>query len=136
MTKTRVLCVDDVPEIAALICDEIDRQPDMTCVESMNDATNILDRLRSHRADVLVLDFAMSGPDSLDVISAVSAHAGFCRVIAYSGFDDQRISDAVYGAGGWGFVSKHEPHQALIDAIRSVMNDRTVFPSRGAVRED
>lgn len=130
MKKTRVLCVDDIPEIATLLCEAIDREPDMTCVESLNDNKGLVERIHAHHADVLVLDYTMPGLDSLDVIADVVTRADRCRVIAYSGFDDPAICDAVFEAGGWGFVSKHEPHPTLINAIRAVMCDRTVFPTK------
>jgi DNA-binding NarL/FixJ family response regulator len=62
-----VICVDDDPDILRLLALSVSAQPDFTLVATTGDATEVLDLLRRHRPDVVVLDHGL-GAEGKSVI--------------------------------------------------------------------
>jgi DNA-binding NarL/FixJ family response regulator len=118
--RTRVLCVDDSADIGRMVTRFIRAQPDMESVGTLDSAEGLVNECIQRRPDILVLDLTMPGPDPLGAIRALTARLPSCRVIAYSGHDDQQTSDQVFGAGAWELVSKNGEPDGIITAIRRV----------------
>jgi len=122
--RTRVLCVDDSPDLADMLARLVGASPDMINVGTLGSAERIVEEVILHRADVVVLDLTMPGPDPLAAIGLLAKHAPKCRVIAFSGFDDPGTRQAVRCAGAWDLVSKRGEPNDIIVAIRRVAGQR------------
>lgn len=62
-----VMCVDDDPDVLDLLRVAVGNEPDFTLVAATGDATQVLDLLRRHRPDVLILDHGL-GAEGRSVI--------------------------------------------------------------------
>lgn len=116
--RTRVLCVDDSPDMAEMLVRLMRAQPDLEDAGALDSAEGIVDEVVRRRADVVVLDLTMPGPPPLGAIRAIADHVPSCRVIAYSGYDDPGTREAARRAGAWELVSKHGEPGDIIAAIR------------------
>ncbi len=129
---TRVLCVDDRPDVAAAMRLIIQSDLSMTCVGCLSSADNLLTEVRGRdpRPDVVVLDATMPGRDPMDAMRELAAECPSTRTIIYSGHGDQEFIDRAMEAGAWGCVSKDAEPSALLQAVRDVAEGRGVWPGR------
>ena len=115
-----VLCADDNTDIADLMLIALNRQPDMRCAGVVTDAADLPATVAKTKPEVLVLDLRMPGINALEFVRRLHAAQPETRVIVYSGYDDRETIDHAIEAGAWGFVSKHEDLNDLLEAIRKV----------------
>ena len=131
---TRVLCVDDSPDIAALCQRLVEVEADMECAGVLESADALVETVLAQRVDVVLLDLTMPGKDPLMAVREVAVAAPKCRVLAFSGYDDAVRVDAFVEAGGWGLVSKDSDPGAIIEAIRRVARGEFVRQDSEHVR--
>lgn len=134
LPKIRVLCVDDSRDIATVLRQCIDREPDMECVGTPNSADDLVNQVNERRPDVMLLDVTMPGKNPLAVLrqlGAAEAHGRRgVRVIVFSGHNDQEIMDRAAQAGACGFLSKDAEVPLILRAIRETAeraDDNTSF---------
>jgi DNA-binding NarL/FixJ family response regulator len=125
---TKVLCVDDSPDIGGLCRRMIDAEPDMACVGVLTRADELVDHVIQTRADIVVLDLTMPGKEPLEAVRELTEAAPWCRVLAFSGHDDHQLLMTVSEAGAWGLVSKGMDPGRLTKAIRQVAGGEFVRP--------
>ena len=124
--RIRVLCVDDAKEIADLYAGIIRRELDMDCAGTLSSADELVDEVKRSKVDVVLLDRMMPGKPPLEAVRELAQSAPDCRVIVYSGYDDQETIYAALQAGVWGYVSKHSEPDQVLEAIRKVANGEVV----------
>jgi DNA-binding NarL/FixJ family response regulator len=116
----KVLCVDDNPDIAMLMEMAVNAQADMQSAGCVHTAEQLQQHVKRTRPDIVVLDLSMPGKDPLEVVQQMGESCPETRVIMYSGYDDLASRDAAIDAGAWGFVSKHNDMDELVNAVRRV----------------
>lgn len=127
-TRVRVLCVDDSPDIARMLARIIGGEPDLEDAGVLHSAQGIVDKVLRRRVDVVVLDLTMPGPDPIAAIRALAERVPACRVIAFSGYDDDQTRDEVRRAGAWGLVSKSGEPGDIVTAIRRATKSGPIRP--------
>jgi DNA-binding NarL/FixJ family response regulator len=118
--RTRVLCVDDSVDLVVMLARMINGQPDLENVGGMASADGLSDEVERRRPDVVVLDLNMPGSPPLAAIRELAVRAPQCRVITYSGHDDDATICAALDAGAWEHISKNRDPFDILHAIRRV----------------
>ncbi|MBF0332864.1 MAG: response regulator transcription factor [Alphaproteobacteria bacterium] len=118
MTVVNVLCVDDNPMIADALAARLALEPDMALVGSLSDAQPLLDAVGRVNPDIVLLDVDMPGRDPFEVVEELRTRQPLVRVVMFSGHLRGELIDRAVEAGAWGYVSKNEGTEAIIDAIR------------------
>lgn len=123
---TRVLCVDDNPDMTAALRLIIGSDPSMVCVGCLASASDLIAEVRRLHPppDVLILDATMAGTDPFTAMKELAAECPGTRAIIYSGHDDPSFVERAVNAGAWGCVSKHEEPEAIVRAVREVAAGR------------
>ena len=116
----RVLCVDDHAFLAEGLRSKISLEADMEYVGWLPDATDLFKNATERKADVVTLDIEMPGPDPFEALSEVQRRAPEIRVIVLSAYVRDRYLDAAVEAGAWGFLSKADDPDTIVQAIRRV----------------
>lgn len=116
----RVLCVDD----NRLIADAMERrfalESKMVWVGWAGDTISAVDAIRKSRPTIVMLDIDMPGCDSFALLRELTASVPEVRVLMFSGhIRADYINQAVEG-GAWGYVSKNEAMEEILNAIRRV----------------
>lgn len=127
---TRVLCVDDSRDMTAVMQLMIDAEPQMECVgclHSANDLAKVARRLNPP-PDVVILDATMPGKNPLASMAELAAEFPTIRTIILSGHDDAAFVQRAIDAGAWGCVSKREPPDAILRAVREAANGHARRP--------
>ncbi len=119
--RLRVLLVDDQPLFRKALASLINSQFDMTVVGETEDGQEALDRVRSLRPDIVVMDVNMpraSGPDGVRAIR----QAGFdTRIVMLTiSEDDDDLFESIK-AGANGYLLKNVRPEVLFEDLRGVM---------------
>ncbi|GAA1610317.1 response regulator [Actinoplanes couchii] len=127
----RVLVVDDQPMIRAGIHAILDSQTDMSVVGEAENGRVAVDRARSLRPDVVLMDVRMPELDGLAATRQILGATGPTpRVLMLTTFD---IDDYVYEAlraGASGFLLKDSEPEELMRAVRVVTNSEALLSPR------
>jgi DNA-binding NarL/FixJ family response regulator len=126
-TKTRpatVLIVDDHELVRRGLREMIGREPDLSVCDTVADAPQVMARLREIQPDLVLVDLTLQDGDGLELIKQIQATHPEVRVLVVSMHDENLYAERSIRAGAMGFVSKNEPAEAIIDAIRDVLHGR------------
>ncbi|WP_033345874.1 response regulator [Catenuloplanes japonicus] len=127
----RILVADDQPMIRAGVRAILDSQPDMSVVGEAENGRQAIDRARSLRPDVILMDVRMPELDGLAATrEVVGAAPDGPRVLMLTTFD---IDDYVYEAlraGASGFLLKDSEPEELMHAVRVVAKSEALLAPR------
>ena len=118
--KTTVLVVDDSGDLATILAMLLNSEADITCIGTISSADTLVDTVLEMKPDVVLLDLTMPGRNPLDAMSETAERAPHSRFIVHSGYDDLPRIERAIDRGAWGFVSKHDGPQRVVEAVRTV----------------
>jgi DNA-binding NarL/FixJ family response regulator len=128
-TRTlRVLVVDDHAAVRAGVQAVLAREPDLQPIGGASSADQALDKTRSRRPDVAVVDHRLEAGDGLTLTRQLKALPDPPAVILYSAHVDAALTVAAVVAGSDGVVAKGADADDLCEAIRFVASGRTARP--------
>lgn len=99
----------------------------MACVGTLPRADDLGVTLSNTPSDVVLLDLSMPGKDPIAALREISASYPQTRVIIFTGHSERERVDLAFDAGAWGYVSKSQPTERLIQAIRGVTEGEVVL---------
>ncbi len=76
---------------------------------------------------MLLLDLNMPGPSPIETVAALRELCPATRVLVLTAYDDDAYVRAVVAAGAAGYVLKDDATEAVVRAIRTVMEGDTWF---------
>lgn len=120
----RVLCVDDHAFLAEGLRSKISLEPDMEFVGWLQDATHLIPEAKERQADVVTVDVEMPGPDPFDAIRELHRRHPEIKAIVLSAYVRDRYVDAAVEAGAWGYISKGDDPDHIVQAIHRVVQGR------------
>ncbi len=122
----RVLLVEDSPEDAELLCDQLLESGLKAAFERVENEQGLREALERFRPDIVLSDLSMpgfSGHDALAIVRAGSAHMPFIFV---SGTMGEETAVAALHEGANDYIIKHNPTRlpsAVARAIREARNE-------------
>jgi DNA-binding NarL/FixJ family response regulator len=120
MPPIRVMCVDDSPDVRVVLRSLINHTPDLECVGTLASSDHLADEIRSHGADVVVLDLVIPGCDPLGEVREARKAGSDARIIMFTGNDDCVTIEESLGAGAEACVVKAGDPRRLLDTIRRI----------------
>jgi signal transduction histidine kinase len=118
MPTTVLLC--DTPDEVSLLQYHLLREAPDLVVEVTTDAVRAVDAVVRARPDVVVCEPDLDALAPGELIRRLRATSPTTKIVARSAFADaDRVATAL-GAGASAFLTKAEPHEAVVAAIRSV----------------
>lgn len=93
----------------------------------------LLDKIYSQKADVLVMDINMPCKDGIDVLKEFAQKGFPCHVIVLSSYDDVKLIKEVIQLGAKGYLTKQCASENIIDAITCVSKGEEYYSK--AIRE-
>ncbi len=94
-------------------------EDDMDVIGEVDDGLRVEQAARELQPDVVVMDYEMSGCNGAEAADSLRASNAGTRVVMLSIHDGATVRDAATAAGVVAFVSKHEPSERLVEAIRA-----------------
>jgi DNA-binding NarL/FixJ family response regulator len=121
VTKRKVFIVDDHPIVRQGLVQLVDGEPDLAVCGHGDDAYQSLAGIRSVRPDLVLLDVSLKGADGLELLKEIKAFDADLRVLMLSMHDESLYAERALRAGANGYIMKQEAPQALLAAIRKVL---------------
>ncbi len=121
-TSIRVVVLDDHAIVRRGVEAHLAQTPGLELVAVFAHSRDLLTWLGAHRADVILLDYAL-GPgeiDGLNLIRLIRSRHPACRILMSSAFDAAATVALALRAGASGFFGKQQDLGELTGAIRTV----------------
>ena len=116
----RVVVVDDQTLVRRGICSLLDLSPDIQVVKECQQGLELIEWLRQHQADVVLLDLRMPVCDGVRTLKQMAEQALSTPVIILTTFDDDEWVLASMEAGAKGYLLKDVELDTLVAAIKTV----------------
>jgi DNA-binding NarL/FixJ family response regulator len=124
----RLALLDDHPVVLRGLRRLLEPAGDVEVVAAAGDAATLARALDGRRADILITDYDPARGDALALCRRVKSRRATPRVLLYTAYASPALALAARAAHADGLVDKSEPAAVLLDAIRRIANDETVFP--------
>ena len=116
----RVLSVDDHPLLREGIAALVNAESDMKLVAEATNGQEAIEKFRSHRLDVTLMDLQMPALNGIDAIIGIRSEFPNARVIVLTTYaGDVQVLRALK-AGARGYILKGHVRRELLDTIRAV----------------
>lgn len=121
MKKTiRILCVDDHAFLVEGLNARFALERDFEIVGRLATADNLAEEVKKMRAQIVLLDIEMPGPDPFDALADLRRQNEDVKVIILSAYIRDHYIEAAYKAGAWGYFCKSDEMDAIVGGIRKV----------------
>ena len=116
----RLLIADDHPIVREGVRRIVQDCPDMEVVGEAVDGNDLLTKLSSIKADVLLLDISMPGPGFLSIMERIRAEHPATQVLVLSVHSEVEYAFRALRAGVAGYLTKDHSPTELAEAIRRI----------------
>jgi DNA-binding NarL/FixJ family response regulator len=124
----RVLTVDDHAILRQGIAALVNGENDMKLVAEASDGQEAIDKFRSHRPDVTLMDLQMPALNGIEAIIGIRSEFPDARVIVLTTYTgDVQVLRALK-AGARGYLLKAHVRRELLDTIRAVHSGQRRIP--------
>jgi DNA-binding NarL/FixJ family response regulator len=120
----RILVVDDHELVRVGMAQMVRRQPNWEVVGEADDAAAAMQLARETRPNVALVDLRLASGDGLELIKQFKAAFPEIRSLVSSMQEERLYAERALRAGALGYISKQEPVQQLIVAIRRVLEGK------------
>ena len=125
----RILLVDDHLVLRAGLKALLDAETDMRVVGEASTGEEAIEKTKTLRPDVIVMDLSMPGMGGLEATRRI-AEGGAARVLVLTMHSEEEYLLPVLEAGGSGYVRKTSADEDLTNAIRTVARDEVfLYPN-------
>jgi two-component system NarL family response regulator len=120
----RIVLVDDHKMFRETLRIPLELEKDMQVVAEAGTGAELLDKLPTVDADILILDVGLPDMNGIAVARQVSERQPGIKIIALSGFTDRIFVEEMMKAGARAFVAKSAGADELVFAVRAVAAGR------------
>ena len=124
--RYKVLLVDDHPWSAAAWPTSSPTSPTWKSVAKPRTWPKPCRRLARVRPDMVVIDLSLRSGHGIDLIEKIKVHDPRIKTLVSSMHDETLFAERVLQAGAMGYITKQEPPEALVRAIRQVLRGQTL----------
>lgn len=118
--RLRIVVADDNADLARVLGDVIDGEPDLACVARVGAADRVVAVVRESSADVLLLDVRLHGGTGLELLEQIRRDLPAVRVLVFSGYARPELEEEARRRGAAGFVAKSGDLDGLLATIRTL----------------
>ena len=93
---------------------------DLDVIDEAADGTEVMQRVREHEFDVLMLDLSMPGRSGMELIKLVHVEKPRLRILVLSMHQELQYAVRAIKSGASGYLSKETAPALLVHAIRKV----------------
>ncbi|MFZ2323962.1 MAG: response regulator transcription factor [Ignavibacteriaceae bacterium] len=115
-----ILIADDHPIVRRGLREIIEDEPDMKIECEAASASEVIDNLRKHNIDVVLLDISMPGKSGLDLIWDLKKEFPDKPILVLSAMSEEIYAKRAIKSGALGFMNKESAPELLVEAIRKV----------------
>lgn len=129
----RILSVDDHPLLRKGIATLVNAESDMKLVAEASNGEEAIEKFRSHRPDVTLMDIQMPGLNGIETIHQIQKEFPNARIIILTTYTGDAQVVRALKAGARAYLLKRQVHRELLDTIRAVHAGQRRIPQEIAV---
>ena len=118
----KVVIVDDHPAIRDGLIHRLSVYPEFTVCGEAADLPEALQVISATAPDVAVIDIGLKQGDGLDLVKRLKARDCQAKLLVWSLQSDTVYAERALRAGAVGYIRKDEATDAIVEAIRSVLD--------------
>lgn len=126
-TGLRILLVDDHALVRNMLAQRLEQDAEFTVVGTADNAEQGLAQAIEHQPQVVLMDIDMPGMICFEAAKKISQVLPDVRMIFLSAYTHDHYIDQALKVGAMGYLTKGEPPERVIEAIRDVWNNRAFF---------
>lgn len=119
--RARVLVVDDHPAICDAMEFYLSRTEDLELVGTAKTILEAMRAIEQSLPDAVVVDLTLGDQNGLDLLERIRDRHPGLATIAWTAHQDLHYAERALRAGARGFVTKNEPGNAIVRAIRTAL---------------
>jgi DNA-binding NarL/FixJ family response regulator len=128
--KLRILIADEQSLFREAVKVVLSAEGDLMVVAEAHDGLQAVAEAQRTQPDVALLDASLPNCDGIRATQLILERVPTCRVIVFSGQEDERVLLEAMEAGASGYLSKEAPLADLINAARAVHRGEALVPPR------
>ncbi|MBX7246343.1 MAG: response regulator transcription factor [Candidatus Sumerlaeaceae bacterium] len=117
----RLLIADDHPVIRRGLKEILSEQSGMEVVAEASNAAEVLEQVRKHKLDVVLLDITMPGRSGIDALRDIKHEYPKLPVLMLSIHPEDQYAVRVLKNGASGYLTKESAPEELVNAIHKVV---------------
>jgi DNA-binding NarL/FixJ family response regulator len=125
-----IVLADDHALVREAVRGRLDSEADLTVVAVASNADEAASEALRLKPDVVLMDIDMPGLICFDAARTIKTQCPDTRIIFLSAFAYDRFIENTLAVEASGYVTKDEPPEAVIQAIRSALSGLTYFSPR------
>ena len=122
--RRRIVIVDDHPVLRRGLAALIESEPDLAVCGEAATCREALEVIRESRPDLAIVDLALGEEDGLGLIKYLRARHPEIPALVLSMHDESVYAERALKAGAQGYVTKQQLDEALLTAIRRVLDGK------------
>ena len=126
----RILVADDHAIVREGLRQLLNNQPDMEVVGEAEDGREAIEKAKSLRPDVTVLDIAMPRLSGLEAVRLIKEAVPNTQIVVLSMHKKEAYVHQVLASGALGYVLKASPSSDVLEAIRAVYRGEYFLSSK------
>ena len=131
-TPIRVLLADDHTMFRAGLKALLEPESRIEVVGEASDGDEAVEKARTIRPDVVVMDLSMPETNGLEATRAIASLGLDCKVLVLTVHAEEEYLVPVVEAGGSGYLTKTSADKELIEAIKVVARGEVYLPPKAA----
>lgn len=119
-----IVLIDDHPLLRKGLTRTIEKEADLSVVGQMDSAEEALGAIEDLTPDLAIVDISLPGMSGMELIKHLQSRTPDVRILVVSRHDESLYAERCIRAGARGYVMKQEAGDAIVNAIRTVLNGR------------
>ena len=123
----RILIADDHAAVRKGLKETIEDTPGFTVVAQAGTGDQVLQKILKQRFDVIIMDISMPGRSGLETLEAIRKVCPDAAVLIYTMHSEDEFALRALKAGAAGFLTKDNPLDEVVGALKSVTAGNKYF---------
>jgi DNA-binding NarL/FixJ family response regulator len=123
----RLLVADDHEMLREGFHTMLKKYPEIELIGEARNGEELVDLTGKLHPDVIITDIKMPRLDGIDATRMITKKFPACRIIAFTMFDEEVLIVDMLEAGARGYLVKTAAKEEIIEAIHTVMENKTYY---------
>lgn len=130
LQKSSVFLVEDHPMFREQLVQLINKQVDMEVCGEADNGRDALPLIEAKSPNIVIVDLTLKGSSGLELVKDLKARQLDVSVLVLSMHDETLYAERVIRAGARGYITKNEPSNQVMIAVRAVLQGEIYLPAR------